>query len=130
MAADNNWSTAGAADPWRVAAALANDLRIAHQIAGRVRLKLAATGDLSALRAASVALRAALAAQPGVRAFQINPLARSCVIEYDNQVIPDAAWPDLLAGRQTDAAAALRDLLVAALPGSFPRSTCQKEKTP
>lgn len=100
-------------DPWRVVSAFAPYLRIAHQIGGRVRFKLdPAALDAEALRGVGVErLRQAIGSVRGVRQIQLNLLARSCVVEYDNGTIPDAAWPDLLAGRQTAAAAALVGVL-------------------
>lgn len=134
MATDKKSSAVPESDPWRVVTDFAPHLRIAHQIAGRVRLKLDVTAlDEPALRALGVGrLKQALAAVRGVHAIQLNPLALSCTINYDSLIVPDAAWPDLLAGRRTPAAATLLDLLVAA---AFPshrthRTTRRKEKTP
>lgn len=91
---------------------LAPYLSIAHHVPGRIRLKLdeAAIGDPQ-LRAAGERLRAALAGLRGLRSIRLNVLARSCIVEYDNGVIPDEAWPDLLAGRDTRAAETLFALL-------------------
>lgn len=113
------------ADLLQAVSAFALRLRIAHQIAGRVRFRLA---DPQARFPDGARLKAALAAAPGVREVSLNPLARSCVVEYDNAIIPDAAWPDLLAGRRTPAAAMLLDLLAAAI-ASRPLHTRQKEET-
>lgn len=100
-------------DPWQVMAACAPYLRIAHQISGRVRLKLdAAIFDEPAWRVAGGGrLKSALAGIRGVHGISLNLLARSCVVEYDSKTIPDAAWPDLLAGRRTGAAAVLMAIL-------------------
>lgn len=116
MAAKQTFSTASVLpeiDPWRVVSAFAPYLRIAHQIGGRVRLKLdPAALDEDAVRGLGAErLRQAIGSVRGVRRIQLNLLARSCVVEYDNGTIPDAAWPDLLAGRQTAAAAALVGVL-------------------
>jgi len=102
-----------AIDPWQVVSTYAPYLRIAHQISGRVRLKLdAAVLDEPALRAfGGERLKAALAGVRGVRDIALNLLARSCVVAYDPAAIPDAAWPDLLAGRKTEAAATLIGIL-------------------
>ncbi len=102
-----------ALDPWRVVTAFAPHLRIAHQIAGRVRLKLdAAALDVPELKQmGGNRLKQALDSIRGVRDIQLNLLARSCVVAYDNDTIPDAAWPDLLAGRRTAAAATLVGIL-------------------
>ena len=100
-------------DPSRVVAAFAPYLRIAHQIGGRVRLKLdAAALDEPALKTfGSDRLKTALGSIRGVQGISLNLLARSCLVEYDNATIPDVAWPDLLAGRQTPAAATLVGIL-------------------
>lgn len=100
-------------DPWQVVTLFTPYLRIAHQIAGRVRLKLdAAALDVPVLReVGGERLKTALGSVRGVHDIQLNLLARSCVVEYDNGTIPDAAWPDLLAERRTDAAAALIGIL-------------------
>mgnify|MGYP001002100893 CR=1 FL=1 len=97
------------ADPWQVVSRLAPYLRIAHQIPGRVRLKLdtAALEDRALPRGGGEGLRQVLATVRGLRGVQINLLARSCVVEYDNRIIADTAWPDLLAARQTPAATTL-----------------------
>lgn len=102
-----------ALDPWRVVADFAPYLRIAHQIPGRVRLKLdAAALDVPALReVGGERLKTALGSVRGVHDIALNLLARSCVVAYDNGTIPDAAWPDLLAARRTDAAATLIGIL-------------------
>ncbi len=103
----------GPPDPWDIVAACAPHLHIAHQSPGRVRLKLRAADPRAASleRAELERLRAAFAAMPGVRELRVNPLARSCVIAYDDTMIPDAAWPDLFAQRRTAAAATLLGLL-------------------
>lgn len=100
-------------DAWRIVERLAPALRIAHQIPGRIRLKLAAdTLAAHPLAAGEVGrLDAILRGTRGIRRVQLNLLARSCVVEYDPGVIPDTAWPDLLAGRHTAAAAVLAGIL-------------------
>jgi hypothetical protein len=111
--ASTSASALPALDPWRVVSDFAPYLRIAHQIPGRVRLKLdAAALDVPALReVGGERLKAALGSIRGVHDISLNLLARSCVVAYDNGTIPDAAWPDLLAGRQTAAAATLVGIL-------------------
>ncbi|MHB1360817.1 MAG: cation transporter [Rhodocyclaceae bacterium] len=100
-------------DPWQVVASLSPYLRIAHQIGGRVRLKIdaSALGDPALRAVGGDRLRAALHEVRGVHAISLNMLARSCVVEYDSAVIPDAAWPDLLAGRQSLVATVLVGIL-------------------
>lgn len=97
---------AGAPDLRQVILDFAPYLHIAHQIAGRIRFKVDAsildspilkkygTGDLGD----------ALGSVRGVKQIKTNLLARSCVVEYDNQAIPDSAWSDVLAGRNSAAA--------------------------
>lgn len=88
-------------------------LRIAHQIPGRIRFRIdAAVLDEPAVRAlGEEGLNDALGAIRGVREIRLNKLARSCTIEYDNALIPDRAWDDLLAGAITPAAQALLGIL-------------------
>ena len=116
-------------DSQRIVTEISPFLRIAHQITGRVRLKLdAAAFDAPALRnGGGERLKKLFGALPGVRGFALNPLARSCIVEYDSAVIPDAAWPDLLAGRRSPAAATLLDLLAGAAPTPVP--THRKEQS-
>lgn len=81
-------------------------LRIAHHIPGRVRLKLVADladADMDLLGGAK-RFHAALSGRAGIRAISLNPLARSCTVEYDAAVIPPTAWSDLLAGTRSAAA--------------------------
>jgi len=120
MATNNTKAAAprnqSAIDPRQVVSDFAPYLRIAHQIGGRVRLKLdAAALDEPALRAVGGArLKQALASIRGVHDIQFNLLACSCVVAYDSATIPDTAWPDLLAGRQTSAANTLLGLFATA----------------
>ena len=106
-------STQSAFDPEQVVATFAPYLRIAHQISGRIRFKLAtaALKGQSLREADPERLRVALATIRGVHNIQFNLLARSCVVEYDNQTIPDVAWPELLSGRDTPAAGILFAIL-------------------
>lgn len=101
------------ADAWRLVDSLAPYLRIAHHIAGRIRLKLdaAALADRRVSVGRASQLKALLAGVRGIRRVELNLIARSCVIEYDAAIIPDAAWPDLLGGRDTPAAAVLMSIL-------------------
>ena len=96
-----------------VVASFAPYLHIAHQIPGRIRfrIELAALDDPAIRRLGSNALSDALAGIRGVRDIKLNKLARSCVVEYDRAQIPDTAWADLLAGRDTPAAQSLSGIL-------------------
>ncbi len=121
-----------AQDARRLIAEITPYLRIAHQVRGRVRLKLADDALRSpALRdGAGERLRQLLGELPGVRGIALNALARSCVVEYDHAVIPDAAWSDLLGGRPTAAATTILDLLAGvarALPVSTASSATRGE---
>ena len=95
---------------------VAASLRIAHHIPGRVRLKLAAEPgpELAAAAGDVTALNRALSGSPAIRSVSLNPLARSCTIEYDPALIPPSAWPDLLAGRSTSGAEALLRIVLGA----------------
>ncbi|MDO4637833.1 MAG: hypothetical protein Q4B13_09900 [Lautropia sp.] len=90
-------------------------LTIAHQVPGRLRLKLgkgALNGvQFDSLNGRADTINAALRRIRGVSNISWNLLARSCTIEYDPAVIPNAAWPDLLAGTNTPAAQTLRTIL-------------------
>lgn len=95
--------------------AFAAHLTIAHHIPGRIRLKLntvpAGGGDMS-----PQAVIATLSAIDGVKAVSVNPLARSCTIEYDAARISARAWSDLIGNVPSDDGADLLDRLTRALP--------------
>jgi len=106
-------------------------LLLAHQISGRVRLKFVPAPALDgawAAVSASAAWTQNLRTVPGVRTVTLNPLARSCVIEYDPRLIPDPAWPDWLAGRSTPAARRLHDLLLALATRLLPPTSSTRPK--
>lgn len=93
-------------------------LRIVHHIPGRIRLGLAGGasrldwgGDLPG---EAGRFCRALEGAAGIRSVRLNPLARSCTVEYDPAVISPAAWPDLLGGTGSAAAAELHAVLRAA----------------
>lgn len=96
---------------------LSASLRIAHHIPGRVRLKLDASADAGVAAAAGdvESLRRSLSGSPGIRTVSLNPLARSCTIEYDPSVIPPTAWPDLLHGDLSAGAQTLLRIVAAGL---------------
>lgn len=82
-------------DLWR----FAGQARIAHHIPGRVRLKLdgpaeGSTADVR--RFVDAASRAS-----GIRSVSVNPLARSCVVEYDPALIAPSAWQDVVSGTRS-----------------------------
>ncbi|MDO9610354.1 MAG: hypothetical protein Q7J33_00675 [Serpentinimonas sp.] len=109
-------------------AQLAPHLRLVHQISGRVRFKLdlvASTAFAPGTVAAAQQLQQLRAALPGVRSVAFNPLARSCVIEYDPALIPDSTWPELLCSHPTAATRAWLVQLGQALPD--PPSAQSKE---
>ena len=91
--------------PAALLAHFAPHLKIAHQLPGRVRLKLSMKAldgiNFSALESSADAFSAVLGQIRGVRAIKWNLLARSCTVEYDTAIIPDAAWPDLLSSPAT-----------------------------
>lgn len=125
-----------ACDARRLISEITPYLRIAHQVGGRVRLKLADDAlRVPALhRGAGERLRQLLGELPGVRGITLNALACSCVVEYDNAVIPDGAWPDLLDGRPTAAAETLLGLLASVVnrtAGSLlPETPCSPTPPP
>jgi len=97
----------------------ATALSVAHHIPGRIRLKLNAPlgPELMAMAAEAKRFGQALSATAGIRAVDLNALARSCTIQYDPAVIPPAAWTGLLAGGgDPDSDALLRALASAAVP--------------
>lgn len=86
---------------------------IAHHIRGRIRLK---AGALPARLHGpwwrqTDHYRAVLARTPGLHGVRLNPMARSCSVEYDPGVIPVEAWGDFLAGVESPAAAVLEGIL-------------------
>ena len=80
-------------------------LRIAHHIPGRVRLKLAAEGTSELVDMIDQVRQfiRSITDTPGIRSVNLNPAARSCVVEYDPALIPPFTWQDLVSG--TDSAA-------------------------
>lgn len=101
--------------PGVVLAHFARYLTIAHQVPGRIRLKLG-KGALNGVSfegadSKSDTITAALKRIRGIRNISWNLLARSCTIEYDPAIIPNAAWADLLAGTDTPASQTLRTIM-------------------
>ena len=83
-------------DLWRFAALM----RIAHHIPGRVRLKLGDGADAAAVAGVASFTRSAAKVR-GIRSVKVNPLARSCVVEYDPDQIPPSVWQDIADGRRS-----------------------------
>ncbi len=93
-------------------ARVATAIGIAHHVRGRIRLRLEAEVEELPRAAADLKhFQALFEDSPGVRSIRVNPLARSCTVEYDPAVIPCAAWNDFLAGIPSTAAVALENLL-------------------
>lgn len=92
----------------------ARALAVAHHIPGRIRLKLAAPLGADLLAQATEAKRfgQALGTMPGIRAISLNPLAKSCTIEYDARIIPASAWDGLLSGQDAPGTEILLQTLV------------------
>lgn len=90
-----------------------NRVTIAHHIRGRIRLRLTSyPKELPPPDGRTTEQFQILVEQaPGVRSVRINLLARSCLIEYDPQVIPDQAWKDFIAGEASAAADTLERIL-------------------
>ncbi|MFC0712000.1 HMA2 domain-containing protein [Azorhizophilus paspali] len=87
-------------------------IRIVHHIHGRIRLKLVSGYESLAGRSRQARrFQSILDRTPGIHSVRVNPLARSCSVEYDPQVIPAEAWGDFLAGVDSPAAVALEQLL-------------------
>lgn len=87
-------------------------VRIAHHIRGRIRLRLVRLPDLLQTQELRPGVcPPSVADIPGVHAVRVNPLALSCCVEYDPQVIPVEAWSDFLAGVDSPAAAILERIL-------------------
>jgi hypothetical protein len=90
-------------------------LRIAHHIPGRVRLKLAVENGSGLIDAAEAKrFIRSVTGVPGIRAVSLNPLALSCVVEYDPALISPSVWNDLVAGTRSAAAEALLQAIAAA----------------
>ncbi|EME69040.1 hypothetical protein H261_15305 [Paramagnetospirillum caucaseum] len=80
---------------WR----FARQTRIAHHIPGRVRLKLDGQAEGAAAEVRNFIDAASRAA--GIRSINVNPLARSCVVEYDPAQIAPSAWQDIVDGTRS-----------------------------
>lgn len=89
-------------------------LRIAHHIPGRVRLKVGADAGLAQAVDKARGFLQSVTAIAGIRSVNVNLLARSCLVEYDPEVIPPSAWQDLIGGTRSAAADALVGALAAA----------------
>jgi hypothetical protein len=94
----------------------ARALVIAHHIPGRVRLKLDGpiSGELKSLAEDAKRFSAALSTTAGIRTISLNPLAKSCTIEYDPAIIPPSAWAGFLSGATVPGTEILRQTLVSA----------------
>ncbi|TJZ79184.1 cation transporter [Chitiniphilus eburneus] len=93
----------------------AASVQIAHHIPGRIRLKLAPVTLDDAERstlAQAKGFQRVLDDIPGIRGIRLNPLARSCTVDYDASVIPPSAWGDLLEGVNSPAAGVLMTIIV------------------
>lgn len=93
--------------------ALVTRLKIAHHLPGRIRFKLDSPLPEAQQRTLGEArqLTGALTGAPGIRGVSLNPLARSCTVDYDPDCIPPAAWADLIAGVSSPRASSLRAML-------------------
>ncbi|GHU00963.1 hypothetical protein FACS1894154_10690 [Betaproteobacteria bacterium] len=81
--------------------ALLAEVSIVHHIPGRVRLKLARRPDMSPPIRAPLSPEIlarffdGLAEIPGIHQVKLNPLAKSCTLEYDSNTLADHAWREL-----------------------------------
>lgn len=92
-------------------------VQVVHHIRGRVRLKLTELPSLPTVRNEKTRARqvqSVLERTRGIRSLRVNPLAMSCTVEYDPQVIPSQAWPDFIAGQRTAEALLLDGILMGA----------------
>lgn len=91
---------------------LRGHLSIVHHIHGRVRLRLAASALGQSQALATVrALSTQLAMPAAIRQVSVNAAARSVLIEYDPQRLPDSFWPQLLQAPAEQALALLQQHL-------------------
>ena len=94
--------------------ALLAALEVAHHIPGRLRLKLAQRPTVNAPSLGEVQqFVAQIGRAEGIRRVTLNPLARSCTVEYQHATIPAAAWHDLLGGKEGVASDHLLSTLLA-----------------
>jgi hypothetical protein len=88
------------------------EINIAHHIQGRIRLKIHSyPKDLPESWHNPITLQAIIERASGIRSVRVNPMARSCAVEYDPAVIPFQAWHDFLAGTDSHAARILEGIL-------------------
>lgn len=92
-------------------------LRIAHHVPGRVRFKLDDGAGHAGALAEAHAFVQSLDAIEGISAIKLNPLARSCTVEYDPSRIPPTAWKDLVGGVASPEADRLAGILAARWAG-------------
>ena len=92
-------------------------LRVAHHVPGRIRLRLADRPEPLGLGTIDDAQRfaTAIAAADGIGRISLNPLARSCTVEYDPAIIPPSAWEAVLSGQPAAGADILLQTLVGAV---------------
>ena len=94
----------------------ARQLSIAHHVPGRIRLKLNGPigGDLKAMADQAKRFANSLSAMAGIRSVTLNPLAKSCTIEYDVSVISSSAWSGFLSGSNSPGSDVLLRTVIAA----------------
>jgi len=90
-----------------------NRVNIAHHIRGRIRLRLTSyPKELQPPDSQTIEqLQTLIEQAPGVHSVRVNPLARSCLVEYDPKLISDQAWKDFIAGESSAAALTLEQIL-------------------
>jgi hypothetical protein len=92
----------------------ASCIGIAHHIPGRIRFKLnlrqMGQPEMPSLKRAQDFLKT-LGDIRGVHAIRVNPVALSCVIEYDPSTIPPQAWPDFMQGTPSNEAGVLMQIV-------------------
>ncbi len=105
---------------------LAPHVRVAHHVAGRIRLKILPLGVemLTRRQHESGSADSPVERLPGVRKLRTNPIARSVVVEYDEEVLTNDLWTALeLARIKPNHADKLRDLLRATFERERGRSS-------
>ncbi|MTJ80321.1 MAG: cation transporter [Telmatospirillum sp.] len=108
-------------------AQLSESIAIAHHIPGRIRFRIGMSGTRQIRNLADTARHFVRILEKNggsaIRSVTLNPLALSCVIEYDAGVIPPSAWQDLLCGTGGEAADRLLRSLEDAFRGARPLAT-------
>ena len=89
-------------------------IHIVSDLPGRIRIKFSFSSltleDIKFIKQAS-GFENVLKNLPGVNKVRVNPLAFSCVIEYDAKIITQKAFSELLIGELTEESEELLNIL-------------------